>query len=582
MLKRLMANLLAAKTGALEEDSLSAAETHALGLEIEHAAACSARGDHAGAVAQYRRCLEIEMQDARIWCNFGAELHASGDSTEAEYAYCRALELDPELAQASYNLGALLQERGSLAEAKQCYHAALARVNPVDERELWLTLRGNLGLLLQNQGRQQEALDSYRQWLAQEPLAHGLRSNMLFVLTAMSNRPAEELLAEHREFGRLLEHAHAPHPNVPDAERRLRIGYVSADFYSHPLAFFFLPLLVHRERAFAEIVCYSNGENRDQITARLQQSADRWRDIRSLDDAAAEAAIRADGIDILVDLSGHTAGNRLPLFARKPAPLQLTYLGYANTTGLTAMDYRLTDAYTDPAGTEGCYVEKLLRMPASLWCYEPLRQAPPPTPAPVRERGYVTFASFNSAYKLNPPLLKVWAAILRALPDSRLLLVNVPAGEARERILAAFAHEGIAGARLETHPRLATDDFWAAHARADIALDPFPCNGGATTCETLWLGVPVVTLAGTSFVGRAGASLLANGGFPELIARTSEEYVGLAVGLARDPARLAALRTALRERLPASPLMDAPRYVRALEAHYRDIWRKWCAERAHA
>ena len=581
VLKGLVQALLRRTGAAAEAEGEAAARLH---LCITEAAGQAAAGDHAAAVELYRESLELQPRDPRIWCNFGAELDAIGQAEEAELAYRRALELDPALAQAWYNLGQLQQERGKEDEAGSSYRSALALLDGVRDHELWQLAYNNWGLLLQNQGRLADAVQLYREALAAVPADASLRSNLLFLLTAMPGVDANDLLEEHRVWGRLHARAHAAHANRPDPERRIRVGYVSADFYGHPLAFFVLPLLAKHDRARFEAVCYYNGVKQDQMTERLRQSADRWRDIRWLGDAEAEALIREDGIDILVDLSGHTAGNRLPLFGRKPAPLQLTFLGYANTTGLESMDYRITDGYADPAGADARYVEKLLRMPHSLWCYEPQLAAPPTGPAPVLANGYVTFASFNGAYKLNQAVIRVWAAILHAVPASRLMLVNLPAGGARERVLAWLDAEGIGSGRLELHGRLPTDEFWAAHRRADIALDPFPCNGGATTCETLWLGVPVITLAGENFVGRAGVSLLSNCGLAQLIARSPEEYLALAAGLARDPARLAQLRLALRESLPASPLLDGRAYTQALEAHYREIWRRWCGEQggAHA
>ncbi|MBI5912159.1 MAG: tetratricopeptide repeat protein [Betaproteobacteria bacterium] len=584
MLKNLIQALLSRAGGRDCAPAVAAAAPDRLHFCITQAAGRAAAGDHAAAADLYRESLEQKPQDPRIWCNFGAELDAIGQAEEAELAYRRALELDPALAQAWYNLGQLQQERGREGEAETCYRSALALLDGVRDHELWQLAYNNWGLLLQRQGRLEDAVKLYREALAAVPADASLRSNLLFLLTAMADVDPDELLKEHRAWGKLHVRAHAAHANLPDPERRIRIGYVSADFYSHPLAFFVLPLLANRDRARTEAVCYCNGVTQDRITARLRQSADRWRDIRRLGDADADALIRADGIDILVDLSGHTAGNRLPLFGGKPAPVQVTFLGYANTTGLDTVDYRITDGYADPPGTEARYAEKLLRMPHSLWCYEPQRAVPPANPAPVLENGYVTFASFNGAYKLNQPLMKVWAAILHAVPDSRLMLVNLPTGGARERIVAWLGAQGIGSGRLELHARLPTDEFWAAHRRADIALDPFPCNGGATTCETLWLGVPVITLAGQTFVARAGLSLLSNCGLTQLIAGSPEEYVVLAAGLAREPLRLADMRVRLKESLPGSPLLDAPAYTQALEAQYRAIWRQWCSQqgRGHA
>lgn len=574
MLKSLVQTLLRGAGGG----NAAGAQVERLQLCIVRAAEHAAAGEHAAAVDCYRESLQLQPDNPRLWCNYGAELSETGRGAEAEDAYRHALELEPALAQAWYNLGQLQQERGGDEEAERCYRAALALPDAATDAELRQLAHSNLGLLLQRQGRLAEAVQLYRDALAADPADASLRSNLLFLLTAMAEADAEVVLQEHRSWGGLHAQAHAAHANAPEPERRIRIGYVSADFYAHPLAFHLWPLLEQRDRARTEVLCYYSGAIEDRMTERLRGCADGWRDIRRLGDADADALVRADAIDILVDLSGHTAGNRLSLFARKPAPVQATFLGYANTTGLDSMDYRITDAYADPPGAEARYVEKLLRMPHSLWCYEPQCAPAPDRPPPMLETGHATFASFNGAYKLNEKVIRTWAAILRAAPGSRLLLVSVPQGAARERISAWLDAEGIGRERYEMHARLATEEFWAAHRRADIALDPFPCNGGATTCETLWLGVPVVALAGDTFVGRAGVSLLSNCGLQQLIARSPEGYVALAAGLARDPARLAQLRRELRQALPRSPLLDAPAYTRALEAHYRNIWRQWCSE----
>ena len=586
--RRMLKNLLKVLVRGGASDSPAAeVETAALADQLRawlvRASELAGAGEHAASVECYRECLELQSQDPRIWCNYGAELDATGQGGEAEKAYLHALQLDPALAQAWYNLGRLQQESGREGESESSYGSALKLLDAERDYETWQLTYSNLGLLLQKQGRPRDAVNLYREALASVPLDAGLRSNLLFALTTMPDVDADELLREHLAWGRLHACEHAPHANLPDPDRRIRVGYVSADFHRHPLAFHFLPLLLNRDRACFEAVCYYSGTTQDEMTTRLKGCADGWRDIRYLSDADADALVRSDGIDILVDLSGHTAGNRLPLFARKPAPVQLTYLGYANTTGLDCMDYRISDAYADPPGTEARYVEKLLRLPHSLWCYKTPQAAAPENPAPALTNGHVTFASFNAAYKLHPGLIKVWADILRAVPDSRLLLVNVPTQAARERIGAWLRAVGLAQDRFEMHGRLHTAEYWAAHRRADLALDPFPCNGGATTCETLWLGVPVITLAGDTFVGRAGVSLLSNCGLSQLIAASTEEYVALAAELAGDPARLAAMRKTLQQTLPGSALLDGQAFARAMEAQYRAIWRHWCAqEREHA
>ena len=373
------------------------------------------------------------------------------------------------------------------------------------------------------------------------------------------------------------------HGNPPQPERLLRIGYVSADFRRHAMSDFVLPLLEHHDPARFEVYCYSNTPIRDDITLRCETVAPHWRDIVSLPDAAAEALVRGDGIDILIDLSGHSIGNRLGLFARKPAPVQVTYLGYPGTTGMPQMDYRITDARADPPGTsEAYYREQLLRLRHSVWCFAPPLQMPEVGPLPAFAAGHITFGSLNSAFKLTPQLVALWSRLLAALPESKLLLAGVPAGAARARISREFERNSTDPARLEFHGYLPWGEFWALHGRIDIALDAFPCNGGATTCETLWLGVPLVNRAGEAFVSRAGLSILTTIGLPELVAYSEDEYLSIALDLAHDRTRLARLRAGMRARMRASPLLATAAFMRDLEDCYRTAWRQWCVRRTAA
>jgi predicted O-linked N-acetylglucosamine transferase (SPINDLY family) len=416
----------------------------------------------------------------------------------------------------------------------------------------------------------------YREVLAGHAEAADLGSNLLFTLNSVPGLDPRQVRDEHAAWGRM--HARAQHAHVrPAAGEVIRLGYVSADFCTHALASFVEPVLRRHDRSQFRVFCYNNGRNRDAVTERLQASADVWREIQAWPDDAAAQAIRADRIDILIDVSGHTSGNRLQLFARKPAPVQLSYLGYLNTTGMAAIDYRVTDACADPAGlSDQAHTERLLRLPQTLWCYEPPADAPPVCAPPALQRGYVTFASFNHIAKLNQRVLELWASVLREVPGSRLLVLAVPDDAAAARIRGALA--GIDPGRVSTLARLGRADYWRQFAGVDIALDPFPYSGGATTCDTLWMGVPVVTLAGDYGFSRSGVSILANTGMHQLIAGTADEYRKLALGLAGDLESLRRLRLSLRQRMLASPLLDAPAYVRALEAGYQQIWRQWCSQ----
>jgi predicted O-linked N-acetylglucosamine transferase (SPINDLY family) len=337
------------------------------------------------------------------------------------------------------------------------------------------------------------------------------------------------------------------------------------------------PVLAHHDKTRVEVFCYYNDHRQDEVMQRLKLFADQWLPCQDLDDDTLAARIQADGIDILVDLAGHTAGNRLAVFARKPAPVQLTYLGYPATTGLEAMDWRLVTADTDPPGAEVWHSERLYRLPRSLWCYRPAADNPQVSPSvPAARKGYVTFACLNKLAKLSDATVRVWSAILKRLPDSRLALTGLPEGSARERLRSRFAAQGIDAERLELHGKLSQAAYYGLLQEVDIALDPFPYNGTTTTCQGLWMGLPVVTMVGETSVARSGYALLRTVGLDEFAARDEAAYVETAAALARDLDRVGTLRATLRERTAASALRDEAGFTRELEAAYRAMWREWC------
>lgn len=355
------------------------------------------------------------------------------------------------------------------------------------------------------------------------------------------------------------------------SQGRVRIGYVSADFRWHPVGRFLLPLLEHRNREAFELFCYSNVKVADATTSQFRQLSDHWRDISRLDTDQAVEHIRDDSIDILIDLSGHTSGNRLPSFARKPAPVQISYLGYAGTTGLTAMDFRLTDAQADPPGmTEHLHSETLIRLPIN-WCFA----EPSDSPAVMgRDPGPMRFCSFNHLCKVTDEMLRAWGKILHAMPDSQLILKagGLASAKTRQRLRDRLIAAGVAVDRVSLRePTPGYAEHLRAFSSMDIALDTFPYHGTTTTCEALWMGVPVVTLEGPTHVSRVGVSLLHAVGLPELIARSAEEYAAVAVALATHQHRLGELRQSLRDRMRQSPLMDAKRFVFDFESALRAI-----------
>jgi predicted O-linked N-acetylglucosamine transferase (SPINDLY family) len=502
----------------------------------------------------------------------------NGQIDEAIAAYRQAIALKAEYPGAHYNLGVLLERKERFEEALAAYRQAIFYKPDLANAHY------NMGNLLMELWRVEEALGAYRAALAVKPDFAAAHSNLVYDLHYVPDIKPEVIAEEHRRWNR--QHA-APlakfirrHENERDPARRLRVGYVSPDFCEHAVAPMVLPLVASHDRSGFEIFCYGQVERPDAMTERFRQAADHWRDTTGWSDEQMAEEIRQDRIDILVDLAGHTGGNRLLVLARKPAPVQVARQGYPDTTGLATIDYRITDAYADPPGaSERLHTEKLIRLAPTNWIYQPPEEAVALEVTPLAE-GPVTFGCFNNLAKVTEPMLRRWAQILAAVPGSRLLLKAraLAAASVQARVRAILAAEGIAPERVELGGwRMTAREHLALYQRVAIALDPFPYQGTTTTCEALWMGVPVVSLAGRTHVARVGVSLLSNVGLPELIAQSEAEYVRIAVALAQDRRRLEELRAGLRQRMRASPLLDWPRFARQMEGAYREMWRTWCA-----
>jgi predicted O-linked N-acetylglucosamine transferase (SPINDLY family) len=561
------------RTLALKPDFAEA--YHDLGLALKD------QGSPDEVVECFRRTLALKPDFAEAHNNLGLALQYQGNVDEAVACFGRALALRPDFFEAVSNQGFALQYLGKLDEAVACYRRALEG-NP----ELVGAL-SNLGTALAYQGKLDEAVECYRRALQLKPDYPETHSNLLFTLQYRAGTTLAELAAAHAEYDRLhagpLRAAWRPHENVRDPQRPLRLGFVSPDFGRNPVGYFLIRALENLDPSQWQTVCYCYRVNNDELTARFQAAATLWRDVRGLSQERLAERIRADRIDILFDLAGHAGRNRLLAFARKPSPIQVTWAGYVGTTGLTAMDYILADRYEIPPRFDGYYCEKVLRMPDGYVCYDPPGYAPPVSPLPALKRGYATFGCFNNPAKIGGRVVEVWAEVLRRLPQSRLVLkykgINDPsiAGP----LASQFAARGIDPGRLEFLGRSPHAELLQQYQSVDVALDPFPYNGGLTTCEALWMGVPVITLPGETFASRHSLSHLSNVGLTETIAGTLEEYVELAVSWAADLPRLAALRSALRERMAASPLCNGRRFAANLAAVLRDRWQRWIAEGQH-
>jgi predicted O-linked N-acetylglucosamine transferase (SPINDLY family) len=527
-----------------------------------------------GAIAAIERAVQLKPDHAEAFDTLGNSLKDLRRYEEAIAAYRRSLDLKADSAPVHNNLGTALWDAGRLDEAADMLERALALQPDL------AAACNNLGNVRRNQGRLDEALACFRRAVELQPELVKAASNLVYALHFHPDYDAPAILAEHRRWARLYAEPLAaeirPHENDRTVHRKLKVGFVSPDFREHPVGRLLLPLLAHLDRREVEVWCYSDVPVPDGVTERLKALADRWQETAGLDDRRVADRVRGDRIDILIDLALHTAGNRMLVFARKPAPVQATMLGLPSTTGLGTIDYRLTDPYLDPPGAvDADYSERSIRLPHSFWCYQPPEHTPPVTGLPALSRGIVTFGCLNQFTKVSRAALLVWIEVLRSLPGSRLLIHAQP-GSHRDAVRTLLQDAGIAADRIEFAGKAPLLAYFQTYQGLDLCLDPFPHNGGTTTMDSLWMGVPVITLSGRTAVGRGGASLLSNLGLEELIARTPRDYVAIALRWARDPVGLAALRSGLRPRVQASPLMDGRSYAAAVEAALRGMWEDWC------
>lgn len=569
------------------------------------------------AAASYARATELEPGRFAAWFNL-AQLHADARRpAEAAAAFRRALSIEPDHGAARLGLAAALVEGAqdgvpsraaseeilSLLETgwaqapdplRARFYVAIALTGAerwteavphfeavVRERPDVAEARNQLANCYNRLGRARDAIREYRATFRAAPHFHHALTSVLGTINYDPDAPPEAVLDAHREWAASAAATYYPgrvrFDNRRDPEKRLRVGYVSPDLRRHPVSALFAPVLERHERERVETFCYYSFPRSDAVTARLRAAADHWRDVAGLSDAVLADAVRADAIDILVDLAGHTRHGRLLAFARRPAPVQVSWLGYFNTTGLPTIDYFVTDPVSSPPGQERYFVERLVRLPATRFCYEAPAYMPEVNALPAQRNGYVTFGCLNNLAKVHDGVLALWARVLAAVPEARLLLQASALNDPLRRadLTATAARFGIAPDRIELRRFVPAEEAATTYHGIDIALDPFPFCGGMTTFDALWMGVPVITLPQTMIAGRQSASMLANLGLHDLIARDADEYVRAAAGLAADLAGLARLRAGLRERFRASPLADYARFTADLERAYRTMWREW-------
>jgi predicted O-linked N-acetylglucosamine transferase (SPINDLY family) len=534
-----------------------------------------ALGQLENAIEHYRQALGIKPDYADAYNNLGTALKEQGHVKLAMENYRQAIAVNPHHAGAYNNLAILFRDQGEASAADEMARRAL-QIRP-DFADAYNTL----GNIRSWQGKPDAAVEMFEKALELAPDHVSAHSNLVMMMQYLPRYSADDLLAAAQDWN--ARHARslprlAPPTNSPDPQRRLRIAYVSADFHNHPVGFFFEAVLDQHDKTEHEIFCYYNGNHHDALTARLQQSADHWRIIKGQTDQAVAERIRQDGIDILIDLSGHTQGHRLLVFPRRPAPIQLSWMGYFATTGVDGMDYIIADRFVIPPAEERFYTEQVERLPHGYLCFTPpeLPIAVGPLPAHAQDR--ITFGCFNNPAKITPDVIACWSRLLHALPNARLHLKYkfFAESEAVQYFQNAFTTHSIDTQRIRFTGQSPRPEYLESYNGIDIALDPFPFNGCTTSVEALWMGVPVITLSSDRFAGHMGETIMKNLDLYECVADSPDDYLEKAVALAADLPRLADLRSRLRERLLNSPLCDGPGFTRDLETLYRKLWMNWC------
>lgn len=565
------------------------------------------------AKAILERVCQVDRGDIASWINLVKINTQLGDPIATEKC-CRAIiSQRPDIHEAHFQLGQALLLKSEYEAASKCFrhvlqfqpnnHLALFQLGKAFHKQARfddaltyyrraLALAPNfaeaydsVGSVLRYQGDLEGAAQNYRMAVHARPNYDKAHSDLVFAMNYSPRHSAAAIFHEHVRWGQthtLPTIRSLDCGNDFDPARRLRVGYVSPDFCKHSVAFFFESLISNHDRDWIDVYCYSDVARPDEVTQRLEMAASHWRPILGMSNNQVAEQIRRDGIDILVDLAGHTANNRLLAFSARPAPIQVTYLGYPNTTGVPAIDYRLTDAWADPPGiTDEFHTETLIRLPQGFLCYLPATYAPPVSQLPAMTNPHITFGSFNNLAKITPEVVRLWGEILRAVPASRLVIKNGSLSDAstRNHYLQLFEKQDIDPERVDLLPPIyANDEHLEVYGKIDIGLDTFPYNGTTTTCEALWMGVPVITLAGSMHAGRVGVSLLSQIGYDELIAESTKDYVRIAVELATDRHKLASLRAELRDRMGQSALCDGEAFARKIEDVYRDMWASHCVQ----
>jgi predicted O-linked N-acetylglucosamine transferase (SPINDLY family) len=527
------------------------------------------------AIKSLSKALALKPDYAECHSNLGAALRDLGQLDVAVERYKTALRISPDLVEAHCNMGVVLRDQGRLQQALSCFQEAAAI------RPSFPEPHSGLAMTLQALWRPIEAEKNFRRAVELDPKNATYHSNLLFHLELHPSKDTSNLFAEYQNFGQKFEVEHIKNwptfSNTKDPSKILRVGFVSGDFRNHPIANFIEPIINHLAKMpLLQLHAYNNYAFEDAVTKRISQSFAHWTSVYGVSDADFAQQIQDDGIDILIDLSGHSAYNRLQTFARKPAPIQVTWMGFPGTTGLQAMDYYLSDKYFLPQGEfDSQFTEQIVHLPASA-VFQPSPESPPVTALPALRNGYVMFGSFNRPNKISRDVIRLWSQVLHALPDARLQMAAMPADGPDPQLLEWFQSEGIDPQRLSFHKMCALSTYLGLHAQVDICLDTFPYNGGTTTLHALWMGVPTLTLAGTTAAGRTGASILGHVGLNAFLATSEQDFVQKGHELASDLDTLSTVRTSLRERFLSSSMGQPAVVAAGLESALRAMWHTWC------
>jgi len=578
-----ISHLLESAKQAYKENNLEKAEEYfqeVVNLEPDNIDAhyiigliASSNEKNAKALKHLEKAASLCNDNPNIFYNYGAILQRTAHYVKAAEQYKKALSLKPTHKGALLNYSAVMLIMGKAKEAE----LAARKLHEVDPSDVSFLM--NLGNSFKDQGQINESIDAYKKFLERQPEHAIAGSNMLLCLN-YSLLDAETIFQEHKEWEKRVKPGITvttyPERHLDPVKSPLRIGYISGDFKTHSVAYYFEPILKYHDRTCFEIFCYSDVENPDIVTHRLQKLSHTWHNIHSKKNDEVIELILHDEIDILVDLAGHAGNKRISLFLNRLAPVQLTYMGYPNTTGISTMDYRLTDVWADPEGMDRYYTETLYRLKDGFLCYRPVVDAPPVSETPAKSNDYITFGSFNNLPKINLYTIEVWSNILKAVPHAKLYMKTKPFKDlsVQDRYKKLFNAQGIEDNRLIFCAFASSiPDHLTTYKNVDIALDTFPYNGTTTTCEALWMGVPVVSLIGDMHAGRVGYSLLSRIGLPSMVAENVEKYIGIVTFLSSDIERLSKLRKGLRITVAQSPICNAISFTGTLEDAYRDMWR---------